>query len=47
LDSISAALHPQNSSYLYYLSDPKTGRTIFSKTFDEHDENRAVYLRGK
>ncbi len=45
LDAISAALHPKTSPYLYYLSDPKTGKTIFSKTFDEHDTNRAKYLR--
>lgn len=45
LTAIEAALHTQSSPYLYYLSDPKTGKTIFSKTFAEHDENRAFYLR--
>ena len=44
LNAVQAALHPQNSEYWYYLSDPKTKRTIFSKTFEEHNENRAKYL---
>lgn len=45
LDAIVAALNPKASSYLYYLSDPETGRTIFSKTFEEHKLNKAKYLR--
>ncbi len=43
-ESIEAVLHPTKSSYFYYLSDPKTKKTIFSKTFDEHNKNRAKYL---
>ena len=44
LDSIKAALDPIASEYMYYLSDSKTGKIIFSKTLDEHNENRAKYL---
>jgi UPF0755 protein len=44
LDSIKAALSPVKSEYLYYLSDPKTKKTIFSKDLEEHIENRAIYL---
>lgn len=44
LDSISAAINPQKSNYLYYLSDPKTSKTIFSATLEEHSKNRAKYL---
>ena len=44
VDSIKAALNPIKSDYLYYLSDPKTKRTIFSKTLEEHIDNRARYL---
>ncbi len=44
-DAITAAVHPVKSDYLYYLSDPKTRRTIFSKTFDEHVANKFKYLR--
>lgn len=44
LDAIKAALTPIQSDYLYYLSDPKTKQTIFSKTLEEHIENRAKYL---
>ncbi len=44
LDAISAAINPEPSPYLYYLTDPRTGRTVFAETFDEHNENRARYL---
>jgi UPF0755 protein len=44
LESIEAALHPKASLYWYFLSTPD-GKTIFSKTFDEHDAARAKYLR--
>ena len=44
-ESIMAALNPQKSKYLYYISDPKTGRIIFSQTLDEHNQNRFKYLR--
>jgi len=44
LEAIEAALNPVQSDYFYYLSDPKTGRTIYSKTLDEHNDNRARYL---
>lgn len=44
LGAIMATLNPKKSEYLYYLSDPKTKKTIFSKTLDEHNENRAKYL---
>jgi len=43
LASISAALNPQKSDYVYFLSDPKTGKTIFAKTFQEHVVNKAKY----
>ena len=44
-DAIVAALNPKASTYLYYLSDPETGKTIFSKTFEEHKANKVKYLR--
>ncbi|MGC9610887.1 MAG: endolytic transglycosylase MltG [Minisyncoccia bacterium] len=43
-EAIDAALSPQTSSYLYFISDPKTGKTIFAKTLDEQNSNRAKYL---
>lgn len=45
LDAIKAAIAPSNTDYYYYLSNPETGETLFSKTFDEHDTKRAQYLR--
>ncbi len=44
LSAINAALNPAPSSYIYYLSDPKTGKTVFSETLEEHNENRRKYL---
>lgn len=44
IDAIRAALNPKKTDYLFYLSDPKTKRTIFSKDFKEHNEQRAKYL---
>lgn len=44
LKSIQAALNPQKNDYWYYLSAPD-GRTIFSKTLEEHNANKAKYLR--
>lgn len=44
LEAIRAAINPRKSEYFYYLSDPKTKKTIFSQTLEEHNENRALYL---
>jgi len=44
LEAIKAALNPQKSDYWYYLSDSETQKTIFSKTLDEQNQNRAKYL---
>lgn len=44
LDALQAALDAQPSPYWFYLSDPATGRTIFSTTGEEHEANRKKYL---
>ncbi|MBI5045827.1 MAG: endolytic transglycosylase MltG [Candidatus Niyogibacteria bacterium] len=44
LDSIMAAIYPEDSPYLYYLSD-KNGHIYFARTFDEHVQNKFKYLR--
>ena len=44
IESIKAALNPAANDYWYYLTDRKTGNTIFSKTFDEHLNAREKYL---
>lgn len=44
LESIRAALYPENSAYWYYLSTPE-GKTIFSRTLDEHNYAKAKYLK--
>lgn len=45
VDAIDAALNPRSTQFLYYLSDPKTKHTIFSKTFEEHKANKEKYLK--
>ncbi len=44
LESIKAAIYPQKSDYWYYLSTPD-GKTIFSKTLEEHNAAKAKYLK--
>lgn len=44
IDSIKAALYPKSSDYWYYLSTPD-GKTIFSRTFEEHKKAKFKYLR--
>ncbi len=45
LESLKAVLAPTPSDYLYYLSASDDGRTIFSKTLDEHRQAKTQYLR--
>ncbi|MEI6596797.1 MAG: endolytic transglycosylase MltG [bacterium] len=45
LNAISAAIYPKNTNYNYFLSDPATGKTIYSKTLDEHNANKYKYLK--
>lgn len=44
LESIKATITPIESEYWFYLNATKTGETIFAKTNDEHNRNRAIYL---
>lgn len=44
-DAIYAALHPAISPYWFFLSDPKTGATIFSSTLDQQTKNIVKYLQ--
>jgi UPF0755 protein len=40
MDSIIAAIYPVETDKWYYLSTPE-GKTIFSKTLEEHNINKA------
>ncbi len=44
LESIFAAVYPKQTDYWYYLSTPD-GKTIFSKTFQEHNIAKSKYLK--
>jgi UPF0755 protein len=45
LNAIQAAIYPIYTDYNYFLSDPKTKDTIWSKTFEEHVQNKWKYLQ--
>ncbi len=44
LESIEAAINPIESEYWFYLNATQTGETIFAKTNEEHNINRARHL---
>lgn len=43
-ESLIAAAHPTKSEYWYYLSASGSGKTIFSRTFQEHKAAMSKYL---
>lgn len=45
LESIKAAISPKKTDYSYFLTDPKTGKTIFAKTIEEHNQNKVKYFK--
>ncbi|OGZ32820.1 MAG: hypothetical protein A2V69_03265 [Candidatus Portnoybacteria bacterium RBG_13_40_8] len=44
LSAIKAAIYPKESDYNFFLS-ASDGKTIYSKTLEEHNVNKAKYLR--
>lgn len=44
LESILASVYPEDSPFLYYLSTPE-GKTIFSRSLEEHNIAKAKYLK--
>ena len=40
LSAISAAIYPAETDYNFFLSNPETGATVFSRTLDEHNANK-------
>jgi UPF0755 protein len=44
LESITAAIYPAATDYLYYIHD-KTGAVHYAKTVEEHDANIRKYLQ--
>lgn len=44
IDAIQAVLEPAETAYYYFLTTPEPeGKAIFSKTFEEHLQNKAKY----
>lgn len=44
-EAIEAAIYPQYTEYNFFLTDPETGKTIFAKTFEEHNQNKVKYFK--
>ncbi len=45
LRAIEAAIYPADTDYNYFLTASESGETIFSKTLEEHNINKAKYLK--
>jgi len=45
VESYVAALKPLANTYYYFISDPQTRKTIFSRTLEGHIQNIKTYLR--
>jgi UPF0755 protein len=45
IKAIEAAIYPQESDYYFFLTKPDTGEAVFSKTLEEHNLNKAKYLK--
>jgi UPF0755 protein len=43
INALNAAIYPTKTDYIYFLTDPETGKTIFSKTIEEHEANKVKY----
>ncbi|MDP1845365.1 MAG: endolytic transglycosylase MltG [Candidatus Moranbacteria bacterium] len=43
MNALRAAAYPTKTDYAYFLTDPETGKTIFSKTIEEHEANKVKY----
>ncbi len=41
--ALRAALFPTPNDFWYFLSDQKTGETVFSRDFEEHKRNKALH----
>jgi UPF0755 protein len=45
LSSIMAALYPKDTDYMYFLHKQPSGEVVYSKTFEEHVQNKFRYLK--
>ncbi|NJP03931.1 endolytic transglycosylase MltG [Candidatus Gracilibacteria bacterium] len=45
IESIKAAVYPEDTEYYYYLHDSK-GQIHFGRTLEEHNENKRLYIWG-
>ncbi|MDD5490005.1 MAG: endolytic transglycosylase MltG [Candidatus Moranbacteria bacterium] len=43
MNAIKAAIYPAKTGDNYFLTDPETGKTVFSKTIEEHNANKVKY----
>lgn len=43
LATLTAAIYPQESEYYFFLTDPQTKEMIYSKTGEQHNENKVKH----
>ena len=47
IPSLEAAMHPAQTNYLYFVSDPQNhGHSLFAATLEQHQKNVAAYRKG-
>ncbi len=44
-EAIEAAIYPQESDYYFFLTKPEGGEAVFARTLQEHNANKAKYLK--
>lgn len=44
MEAIRAAIYPEKTDYLFFLTKKDDGRAVFSKTYDEHLANKKKFL---
>ncbi|ALG84731.1 endolytic transglycosylase MltG [Gordonia phthalatica] len=45
--ALNATIDPANGDWLYFVTVDKDGKTLFSKTFEQHKKNRQVACKNK
>jgi len=43
--AVEAAVYPKSTEYNFFLTDPETNNTVFSRTIEEHNANKKKYFK--
>lgn len=47
LSAITAVINPNNTDYLYFVADVKTGKVYYANNFAEHEQNVTTYVNNQ